>query len=182
MLWRMTSPSLRTYLLVETPTAAVCGAIGLPTSAPTELSDGSSSGGRFRRRPALICTGPNIAFVDVLLPDSATPTQPRIGARTMNARPTFEQPYAIEFAMPVKTKQKARPKMKNPTSSAPHIWWNVRENTSRSAPAPGRNSARITNHDARIAVPPLSGTKLKVDAVGCCVTELRAKTDSLKGT
>ena len=26
MLWRMTSPSLRTNLLVETPTLAVCGA------------------------------------------------------------------------------------------------------------------------------------------------------------
>ena len=47
------------------------------------------------------CTGPNIAFVDVLLPDSATPTHPRIGASTMKARPTFEQPYAIEFAIPL---------------------------------------------------------------------------------
>ena len=38
MLWRMTSPSLRTNLLVDTPTLAVCGAIGLPISAPTEFS------------------------------------------------------------------------------------------------------------------------------------------------
>src|SRR5438105_13642351 len=101
MLCRMTSPSLRTNRLVDTPTAAVCGAIGFPTSAPTELNDGSSSGGRFSSRPVTICTGPNIAFVDVLLPDSATPTQPRIGAKTMNQSPTFEQPYAIELAMPL---------------------------------------------------------------------------------
>src|SRR5947208_13904342 len=117
----MTSPSLRTKRLVETPTLAVCGAIGLPTSAPTELNDGSSSGGRFSSRPVTACTGPNIALVDVLLPDSATPTQPRIGARMTNAKPTFEQPYAIEFAMPLNTNANARPKMKKPTSSAPHI-------------------------------------------------------------
>jgi hypothetical protein len=42
---RITSPSLRTNLLVDTPTLAVCGAIGLPISAPTELNVGSSSGG-----------------------------------------------------------------------------------------------------------------------------------------
>src|SRR6478752_6591212 len=101
MLWRMTSPSLRTNRLVDTPTLAVCGAIGLPTSAPTELNDGSSSGGRFNNLPVTICTGPNIAFVEVLLPDNATPTQPRIGARTTNQSPSFEQPYAIEFAMPL---------------------------------------------------------------------------------
>src|SRR6478752_839220 len=94
MLCRMTSPSLRTKRLVETPTLAVCGAIGLPTSAPTEFTDGSSSGGRFSRRPVTACTGPNIALVDVLLPDSATPTQPRIGASATKRTPTFEQQYA----------------------------------------------------------------------------------------
>src|SRR3954462_7349722 len=67
MLCRITSPSLRTNRLVETPTAAVCGAIGLPTSAPTELNDGKSSSGRFSSCPVTICTGPNIAFVQVLL-------------------------------------------------------------------------------------------------------------------
>src|SRR5437867_3191269 len=101
MLWRMTSPSLLTKRLVDTPTLAVCGAIGFPTSAPTELNDGRSSGGRFKSRPVTACTGPNIALVDVLLPDSATPTQPRIGASTTNIGPTFEQPYAIELAMPL---------------------------------------------------------------------------------
>src|SRR5438552_18480924 len=101
MLWRITSPSLRTKRLVDTPTLAVCGAIGLPTSAPTELNDGSRSGGRLSSRPVTICTGPNIALVDVLLPDSATPTQPSTGASTTNSIPTFEQPYAIELAMPL---------------------------------------------------------------------------------
>ena len=104
MLWRMTWPSLRTNLLVETPTLAVCGAIGFPTSAPTELNDGSSSTGRFSSRPVTACTGPNMALVEVLLPESATPIQPRIGARTTKKTPIFESPYASEFAMPVNTK------------------------------------------------------------------------------
>src|ERR1700730_5171002 len=53
MLCRITCPSLLTSLLVETPTLAVCGAIGLPTSAPTELIDGSISTGRFRHLPVM---------------------------------------------------------------------------------------------------------------------------------
>ena len=81
MLWRMTWPSLRTSLLVETPTLAVCGAIGLPTSDPTELKEGNIKTGRCSNLPVIACTGPNIAFVDVLLPESATPIQPRTGAR-----------------------------------------------------------------------------------------------------
>src|SRR5579864_548656 len=176
MLWRMTSPSLRTNLLVDTPTAAVCGAMGLPTSAPTELKDGSSSSGRLSRRPVTICTGPNIALVDVLLPESATPTHPRIGARTMNATPTLEQPYAIELAIPLKTNVNARPKMKNPTSTAPHIWWNVRLKTSPSIPLFGRTNVRMMSHAIMIAVPPLSGLRLKVETTGRCVTELTAWT------
>src|ERR1700732_4462286 len=71
MLCRITCPSLRTSLLVETPTLAVCGAIGLPTSEPTELKVGKSKTGRCSNLPVIICTGPNIAFVDVLLPESA---------------------------------------------------------------------------------------------------------------
>src|SRR5262249_26646056 len=51
-LCRITSPSLRTNLLVDTPTLAVCGAIGLPISAPTELMVGSSSGGELGGRAA----------------------------------------------------------------------------------------------------------------------------------
>jgi hypothetical protein len=39
ILWRITWPLLRTYLEVETPTLAVWGATGLPTSAPTGLME-----------------------------------------------------------------------------------------------------------------------------------------------
>ena len=45
MLFRITCPSLRTNFVVATPTLAVCGATGLPTSAPTEFSDGKMSSG-----------------------------------------------------------------------------------------------------------------------------------------
>jgi hypothetical protein len=89
-LWRITWPSLRTRRLVETPTLAVCGAIGLPTSAPTELSDGVSSSGKWSSLPVTAWIGPNIAFVEVLLPESATPIQPSMGARNMNPHPILE--------------------------------------------------------------------------------------------
>src|SRR5581483_819427 len=100
MLWRMTSPSLRTNLLVETPTLAVGGATGLPISAPTELSVGGSSSGM----PSWLATRawnlPNIALVEVLEPDSATPMNPRMGETTMNAVPMLEKPLASDAAMP----------------------------------------------------------------------------------
>src|SRR5215469_18703049 len=100
MLWRMTSPSFLTNLLVETPTLAVWGATGLPISAPTELRDGGSSTGM----PSWVATSawnfPNIAFVDVLEPEGATPMNPRIGDTTMNATPMVEKPLASEAAMP----------------------------------------------------------------------------------
>src|ERR1700733_6167696 len=38
MLYLITSPSRRTYLVGDTPTLVVCGAPGLPVSAPTEFS------------------------------------------------------------------------------------------------------------------------------------------------
>src|SRR5579864_317661 len=82
MLCRITWPSLRTNLQVDTPTLAVWGAIGFPTSAPTELSDGNSSTGKLSNLPVMAWTGPNIAFVDALLPERATPIHPRIGAKT----------------------------------------------------------------------------------------------------
>src|ERR1700761_2267379 len=47
----MTAPSLRTKRVVETPTLAVCGATGLPISAPTELRVGSKRGGGTRGCP-----------------------------------------------------------------------------------------------------------------------------------
>src|SRR4029077_11061637 len=96
--------SLRTSLLVETPTLAVCGAMGLPTSEPTELNEGNISTGRFSSLPVMACTGPNIAFVDVLLPERATPIQPRTGANTTKNSPILERPKASELAIPVKTK------------------------------------------------------------------------------
>src|SRR5206468_2570887 len=102
MLWRITSPSLRTNLLVDTPTLAVCGAIGLPISAPTELNVGSSSGGKPSCAPTSAWNLPNIALVDVFEPDSATPMKPRIGATTMNAVPIAENPFASDDAMPEK--------------------------------------------------------------------------------
>jgi hypothetical protein len=104
MLWRMTSPSLRTNLLVETPTLAVCGATGLPISAPTELKVGSSSGGMPSCAPTSAWNLPNMVLVDVLDPDSATPMKPSSGATTMNAVPIPEKPLASEEAMPEKLK------------------------------------------------------------------------------
>src|SRR5690349_24031126 len=91
MLCLITSPSFRTYPVVATPTLAVCGAIGLPTSAPTEFNDGASNGGKPSRLPTIAWNAPNMALVDVLLPESATPIQPRIGATTINHTPSFER-------------------------------------------------------------------------------------------
>src|SRR6516162_5348656 len=99
-LCRITSPSLRTYLLVETPTLAVCGAIGLPISEPTEFKVGSSSGGKPSWTPTSAWNLPNIALVEVFEPESATPMKPRIGASTMNQVPMYENPLASEDAMP----------------------------------------------------------------------------------
>src|SRR5580704_16445113 len=92
MLCRITCPSLRTNLLVETPTLAVCGAIGFPTSAPTELKEGSNRTGKFNSLPVTACTGPNIAFVEELLPERATPIQPKTGANTTKNTPIFDRP------------------------------------------------------------------------------------------
>ena len=64
----------------------------MPTSAPTELSDGSKSSGMRSRPPTAYWNPPNSAFVEVLLPDSATPIQPRMGASRMNQVPTRENP------------------------------------------------------------------------------------------
>src|ERR1700684_56621 len=87
----MTSPSLRTNLLVETPTLAVCGAIGLPISAPTEFNVGNSSKGKPSTLPTSAWNVPNMALVEVLLPDKATPMKPSSGATTMKAAPSLEK-------------------------------------------------------------------------------------------
>src|SRR5215469_6529736 len=102
MLWRMTSPSLRTNLLVDTPTLAVCGATGLPISAPTEFNVGRRNGGKPSWTPTSAWNLPNMALVEVFDPDSATPMKPRIGATMMNAVPNDEKPLASDDAMPEK--------------------------------------------------------------------------------
>src|SRR5262249_21964853 len=99
MLWRITAPSFRTYFVVDTPTLAVCGATGLPISTPTQMSVGNSNGGNPRSCPTSAWNLPNIALVEVLLPDSATPIQPRIGATRMNATPILENALANDAAM-----------------------------------------------------------------------------------
>src|SRR5215471_2139521 len=98
----MTSPSLRTKRVVETPTLAVCGATDFPISAPTELIVGNSSGGKPRICPTSAWNLPNTALVDVLLPDRATPMNPRIGATMMKAEPRDEKAHASEAAIPEK--------------------------------------------------------------------------------
>jgi len=60
-----------------------------------------------------------MAFVEVLLPESATPIQPRMGATMMNQDPILENPYASDPAMPEKLNTNARPKIKTPTRQAP---------------------------------------------------------------
>src|SRR5256885_3137408 len=92
ILWRITWPSLRTYLEVETPTLAVCGATGLPTSAPTEPNEGSNRTGKPSNLPTWTCTRPNKLLAEVLLPESATPIHPRMGASRIKAGPIFEKP------------------------------------------------------------------------------------------
>src|SRR6185312_7206566 len=176
MLWRMTSPSLRTNLLVETPTLAVCGAMGLPTSAPSEFKVGPSRTGNPSNLPVTAWIGPNMAFVDVLLPDSATPIQPRIGARITNGQPTLENAEASEFAIPAYTKMYATAKMKNATSKAPHICLKVLAKTFFNISPLGRRKRTIMIQEARIEVPPLNGLKLKVDAIGLWVTDEIAET------
>src|ERR1019366_9373311 len=163
---RITWPSLRTNWQVETPTLAVWGEIGFPASAPTELNVGKIRTGRFSNLPVMAWTGPNMAFVAALLPERATPIQPRMGASTTKNNPILESPKASELAMPVKTKTYARPKMKKATSNAPHICRNVREKTCFRVLKLGRRMARITSQDARVDVPPPNGLKLNIDEMG----------------
>src|SRR5256885_15177452 len=114
MLWRMTSPSLRTNLLVDTPTLAVCGAIGLPISAPTEFRVGSSSGGMPSCAPTSAWNLPNMALVEVFDPDRPTPMKLCTGATMMNAVHKREKPFGSEAAMLEELKVYASPKMNIP--------------------------------------------------------------------
>src|SRR5271165_672658 len=140
ILCRITAPSFRTNRLVDTPTLAVCGATGLPTSDPTEFSVGKRRGGKPSNFPTETWNAPNMAFVEVLLPESATPIQPRMGATMMNQGPILENPYASDPAMPEKLNTNARPKIKIPTRQAPHILCHVFLITSRNRMAFSLNS------------------------------------------
>src|SRR5215469_11025768 len=100
MLYLITTPSLRTYLVVDTPTLVVCGAMALPTSAPTEFSEGNSRTGAPRILATDSWTAPNSALDEVLLPDRPTAIQPRMGDSKINGVPTLEKPLAKELAMP----------------------------------------------------------------------------------
>src|SRR5438045_8367769 len=91
MLWRMTSPSLRTNLLVETPTLAVWGAIGLPISAPTEFRVGSSSGGMPSCAPTSAWNLPNMALVEVFEPRSEEHTSELQSLRHLVCRLLLEK-------------------------------------------------------------------------------------------
>jgi hypothetical protein len=64
----------------------------LPISTPTEFGDGSSGGGRCSSPPVEWWSPPDSALVDVLLPDSATPIQPTVGARIRNVEPIWADP------------------------------------------------------------------------------------------
>src|ERR1700730_12946577 len=183
MLWRITAPSLRTKRLVDTPTLAVCGATGFAMSAPAQLSVGGSSKGKPSSLPTEAWNAPNMALVEVLLPDSATPIQPRIGATMMNHTPIFEKPLASELAMPEKLKTKAQPKLNTPTWHAPHIWCQVLRTTSLSwAPLSLTRKATMIQ-DTMIAVPPTPGAQLKAaTTVLPASIEEPAAIDSLNGT
>src|ERR1700756_520800 len=161
----MTWPSLRTKRVVDTPTLAVCGATGLPISAPTELTVGSSRGGNPRICPTSAWNLPNIALVDVLLPDSATPMKPRIGATTMKAVPSEENAFASEAAIPEKLYTNASPKMNTPTSRAPHICDQVLAQISASCLPVTRSSSATMIHEARMAEPPTNGVHLNAAVI-----------------
>src|SRR5271170_3660357 len=120
-----------------------------------------------------------MAFVDVLLPERATPIHPSMGARTMKNGSIFESPNASELAIPVKTKMYAIANTKAATNSAPHICLKVRMKTSFTIAPPGLRIARIISQDAIVDDPPPNGVKLKSDVMGFWVIEDVATTDHL---
>lgn len=95
-----TMPSLLTYGVVDTPTLTVCGATGLPNSAPTELLAGNNGTGKPNNLPTVACNAPNNVLEAVLLPDRAAPMKPKKGDIMINTSPTNELAYANEYAMP----------------------------------------------------------------------------------
>jgi hypothetical protein len=91
---------LRTNLVVDTPTLAVCGATGF-ADLGTDRVEGRQ---QQRRKPKNLAHQrlelAEHGIVEVLLPDRATPIHPRIGATRMKATPILENPLASEAAMP----------------------------------------------------------------------------------
>src|SRR5579859_4574236 len=75
--------------------------------------------------------------------------------------------------------------MNTPTSSAPHIWWKLRRNTSPTWAAlrrPKANSSSTTTiHEVRIAVPAMKGVKLNT-AVTLGLAALQAATSAEQPT
>jgi len=90
----------------------------LPTSDPTEFSVGSSRGGKPSNFPTEAWNAPNMAFVEVLLPESATPIQPRMGATMTNQGPILENPNASDPAGRRRHKETTRME----ASSSSMVW------------------------------------------------------------
>src|SRR5262249_15924930 len=160
----MTSPSLRTNSLVETPTLAVCGAIGLPISAPTELSVGKSIAGIPSNCPTKAWNFPNMALVEVLLPESATPMKPSSGATMMKNGPISENALASDPAIPEKLKTEASRKIKTATRIGPQIWDQVVAKIFASCEPLTRYKSATTIQEAKMALPPTNGVQLKTAA------------------
>src|SRR5437763_16090438 len=112
-----------------------------------------------------------MAVLKFVLPGRPTPIQPRTGHKMTNAGPILDSPNASELAIPVNTNVYASPKRKKPTSSAPHSGRNVFRNTSCNSAPVGRQNNKITSHETKMEVPPLSGVKLNVEAAALCVTD-----------
>src|SRR5579862_5757219 len=73
----------------------------------------------------------------------------------------------------------ASAKIKNATSSAPHICLKVLEKTCFRISADGRRINKITSQEASIEVPPVNGARLNVEASVFPVTEDFVATDNL---
>src|SRR5215475_15972931 len=131
------------------------------------------------RPPTAYWKPPNSAFVEVLLPDSATPIQPRSGASRMNHVPTRENPKASVLAIPEKLKTVASPKMIGATSRAPHVCEKLRLTAAPTCSTPTLNTARMTSRETRIQVPATAGANFHTTDTGWCESELTASTSGL---
>lgn len=131
------------------------------------------------RPPTEYWKPPNSAFVEVLLPDRATPMKPMTGARMRNAGPIWAKPCASVFAMPEKLNTVASPKITGVTISAPHIWAKVSRNMPGISRGWTRSATRMTSQDTRIQVPATAGEKDQETSVALPDSELIAVTAGL---